>query len=93
MQWIRQRVCITHSITTDKFDAYFTDTLERARSAGSAREYLLDYLSDKQGPGAAVFFSCQKFLEDYEGEKSVQYGPSIDVIICDMPTQSFCVGC
>lgn len=68
MQWIRQRVCITHSITTDKFDEYFTDSLERARSAGIARESLLEYLSEKHGAGAAVFFSCEKFVEDYEGK-------------------------
>lgn len=72
VQWIRQRVCITHSITTDKFDEYFTDSLERARSAGIARESLLEYLSDKHGSGAAVFFSCQKFVEDYEG-RSLSY--------------------
>jgi hypothetical protein len=63
-----QRVCITHSITTDKFDEYFTDSLERARSAGIARESLLEYLSEKHGAGAAVFFSCEKFVEDYEGK-------------------------
>lgn len=69
MQWIRQRICITHSITTDKFDEFFTDSLARARSADMARTSLMDYLSEKHGSGAAVFFSCEKFEEDYEGEK------------------------
>ena len=68
VKWIRQRVCITHSITTDRFDEYFTESLERARSAGVARESLLDYVSGSHGPGAAVFFSCVKSVEDYEGE-------------------------
>jgi hypothetical protein len=74
VQWIRQRICITHSITTDRFDEYFTDSLARARSAGAARSSLLDYLSEKHGSGAAVFFSCQKFLEDYEGERERERG-------------------
>ena len=67
VQWIRQRICITHGITTDVFDEYFTESLARARSAGLARETLNDYLSDKHGSGAAVFFAVEKFIEDYEG--------------------------
>ena len=45
--WIRQRVVISLGITPESFDAYFTDSLERARSAGIAREEIITFLSDK----------------------------------------------
>lgn len=68
MRWIRQKVVLALEVSPESFDEHFTDSLERARSAGIAREQLLDYLSDKHGQGSAVFFSANSWAEDIEGE-------------------------
>jgi hypothetical protein len=65
--WIRQRVCIALNAPTESFDAYFTDTLERARSAGAARETLAEFLSENRGAGTALFFAARGWTEEYEG--------------------------
>ena len=61
-QWIRQRVTLSLDIPTECFDDYFKDTLERARSAGIARETLAEFLSSKHGTGSALFFSSNKSI-------------------------------
>ena len=66
-KWIRQRVVLSLEIPTAVFDEYFTDSLERARSAGIARETAADYLSKNHGTGSALFFACSKTSEEVEG--------------------------
>lgn len=66
VKWIRQRVALSLEIPTQTFDDYFTETLERARSAGLAREQLTSYLSGTHGAGSALFFSANAWTEDIE---------------------------
>lgn len=68
VKWIRQKVVLALEITTDSFDNYFQESLDRARSAGVAREQLTQYLSDKYGAGSALFFAAHNWAEDVEGE-------------------------
>lgn len=67
IRWIRQRVVLALDIPSESFDEYFKDSLERARSAGAAREQLSSYLTSKHSTGSAVFFSARKWKEDVEG--------------------------
>lgn len=67
VKWIRQKVVMALEITAEAFDDHFTETLERARSAGVAREQIVQYLSDKSGTGTALFFSANSWAEDIEG--------------------------
>ena len=48
IKWIRQRTVLALDIPTETFDEYFKETLERARSAGIARDNLKNYISDKE---------------------------------------------
>jgi uncharacterized protein YdbL (DUF1318 family) len=68
VKWIRQKVVLALEITTEAFDDHFKETLERARSAGLAREQLAQYLSDKCGAGSALFFAANSWAEDIEGK-------------------------
>lgn len=68
VQWIRQKVVLALDLTVDTFNEYFQETLERARSAGIAREQLLEYLSDKSGAGTTLFFSGYSWSENVEGK-------------------------
>lgn len=72
-KWIRQRVVLTLDISLEAFDEYFTDSLERARSAGIARETLAEYLSSKHGMGTTLFFSSHKWTEEIEGTSIYYY--------------------
>jgi hypothetical protein len=74
--WMRQRVCLALNIPTDSFDAHFIDTLERARSAGIARETVAEFLSANMGAGSALFFAARSWTEEYEGK----YFPSLKII-------------
>ena len=65
--WMRQRVCLALSCQTHEFDAHFIDTLDRARSAGAARETVYDFLSENTGAGSALFFAARSWTEEYEG--------------------------
>lgn len=67
VKWIRQRVILSLEIDTEAFDEYFTESLERARSAGLAREQIEEYLSAQHGAGAALFFSSHTWEEEIEG--------------------------
>ena len=67
VKWLRQKVVLSLSISTDAFDEYFTETLERARSAGIARETLKEFLGSKQTAGSSLFFSSNSWKEDVEG--------------------------
>jgi hypothetical protein len=67
VKWIRQKVVLALEISTSAFDEHFTDSLERARSAGVSRELLEQYLSDEHGAGSALFFSANSWVEDNEG--------------------------
>jgi hypothetical protein len=69
VKWLRQRVVLSLEISTDSFDEYFTDSLERARSAGIARDQLFEYLSKKNGAGTSIFFSSNTWNEDVESIK------------------------
>lgn len=67
IQWIRQKVVIALDITVDCFNDHFTEKLERARSAGLAREQLQEFLSDSCGAGSTIFFSGYSWTENVEG--------------------------
>jgi len=73
VQWIRQRVVLSLDISTQSFDEYFTDSLERARSAGIAREAIITFLSEQHGAGSSLFFSVEKWdtLQTVEEEVEV----------------------
>lgn len=71
-KWIRQRVALTLDITAECFDEHFVDTLERARSAGAARESFSAFFSGKYSAGSALFFSCEKWSEEIEVEEDVE---------------------
>lgn len=67
VKWIRQRVCLSLDIGTEAFDAYFTTTLERARTAEIAKETIMEYLGPKAGAGSALFFASQSWVEEITG--------------------------
>ena len=67
VQWIRQRVALALNLSPAAFDEYFADSLDRARSAGIARETIFDYLNNKDGNGSVLFFSCNKWFDEIEG--------------------------
>lgn len=67
VQWIRQKAVLALDISIECFNNYFIESLERARSAGIARENLSDFLSDRCGPGSGLFFSSKSWTEDIEG--------------------------
>ena len=60
VQWIRQRVMISLGIDQKCFDDYFTESLERARSAGIAKEEIMAFLSEKYTAGTSLFFTATK---------------------------------
>ena len=70
--WIRQRVVISLEIPTESFDEYFTESLERARSAGLAKEEILAWLSDTHTAGSSLFFAATKKEVDREIEEEVE---------------------
>ena len=72
VQWMRQRVVLSLDITTQSFDEYFTDSLERARSAGIAREKIIEFLSEKHSAGSSLFFSVEKWEETKTMEEEVE---------------------
>ena len=78
VKWIRQKVVLALEISTEAFDKHFTETLERARSAGEAREQLSEYLSSKNGSGSALFFSANSWAEDIEGKMKTRFELSFD---------------
>ena len=67
VQWLRQRVTLSLDLPTESFDNYFKDSLERARSAGIARENVAAFLSSKFGIGSAIFFSSKTWEDQVEG--------------------------
>lgn len=67
VKWIRQRVVIALDIPVEAFDTHFTDSLERARSAGLAREALTDFLTSKHSCGSTLFFAHERWTEEIEG--------------------------
>jgi hypothetical protein len=72
VRWIRQRVVLSLELQAEAFDEYFTDSLERARSAGLARGQLEEFLSNKHGAGSALFFASQKWTEAIEVEEELE---------------------
>lgn len=68
VQWIRQRVVLALDITVDSFNEFFTEKLERARSAGVAREQMKDFFGEKSGAGTTLFFSGYSWTENIDGE-------------------------
>ena len=70
-KWIRQKVVLALDITLESFDEYFTETMERARSAGIAREIVAEYLSSNHGSGSALFFSSNTWTEEKEGKQTI----------------------
>jgi hypothetical protein len=68
VQWIRQKVVLALDISIDCFNDHFTETLERARSAGVAREQIRDFLSERCGSGTAIFFASHHWTEQNEGQ-------------------------
>ena len=72
-KWIRQKVVLALDITLEAFDEYFTESLERARSAGVAREIVAQYLSNNHGSGSALFFSSNTWNEEKEGNTALSH--------------------
>ena len=70
--WIRQRVVLSLDIPTESFDEYFTESLERARSAGIAKEQILSWLSESHTAGSSLFFAATKKEIDKEIEEEVE---------------------
>lgn len=69
VQFLRQRSLLALEIPAEAFDAYFKDSLERARSAGEAREGVSKFLSSEYSAGASIFFSSTRYQEDVEIEE------------------------
>lgn len=69
VKWLRQRVVLALDVPVETFDAHFTDSLERARSAGIARDQVAQYLSKACPNGSALFFSCDKWNEEVESKE------------------------
>lgn len=67
VQWLRQKATLALDISVECFNDYFTETLERARTAGVGREKVLEFLSDRCGAGSALFFSSRGWSENIEG--------------------------
>lgn len=67
VKWLRQRVTLSLDISTECFDDYFKDSLERARTAGIARENIDAFLSSKYGIGSTIFFASNTWEEQIEG--------------------------
>ena len=72
VQWIRQRTLLALNIPSETFDAYFKDSIERARSSGAAREQLSAFMSTQFSAGAALFFSSHQWIDDVEVEEDVE---------------------
>ena len=68
VKWLRQKVVLSLSIDIEAFDEYFTESLERARSAGIARETIKEFLGSNQTAGSSLFFSSNSWKEDIEGK-------------------------
>lgn len=68
VRWIRQRVVMSLDIPVESFDRYFTDSLERARSASLARDSFRAFLSKSHGCGSSIFFSCNRWSEEVESK-------------------------
>lgn len=71
VQWLRQKVVLALDISLDCFNEHFTETLERARSAGLAREQIANFLSDNCGAGTALFFASDAWTEQIEGSVEI----------------------
>jgi hypothetical protein len=69
---MRQRTCLALNIPTDAFDIYFKDSLDRARSAGIAREQVADFMSSKYTAGASLFFSSNHWIDNVEVDEEVE---------------------
>jgi len=67
IQWIRQKTVLALDITIECFNEYFIESLERARSAGIARDNISDFVSDRCGAGSGLFFSNRTWTEENEG--------------------------
>lgn len=72
VQWIRQRTLLALNIPSETFDAYFKDSMERARSSGAAREQLSAFMSTQFSAGAALFFSSHQWVDDVEVEEEFE---------------------
>eukprot|EP01040_Poterioochromonas_malhamensis_P005875 gene5875-6317_t len=72
VQWLRQKATLALDISVECFNDYFTETLERARTAGVGREKVLEFLSDRCGAGSALFFSSRGWSENIEVEEEVE---------------------
>ena len=70
--WVRQRVALSLDIPTETFDEYFTESLERARSAGIAKEEILTWLSDKHTAGSSLFFAATRKEFEKEIEEEIK---------------------
>ena len=68
VQWIRQKTTLALDISVECFNEYFIETLERARSAGIAKESVLEFLSDRCAAGSALFFSSKTWTETIESK-------------------------
>jgi len=72
VQWIRQKVVLALDISIECFNDHFKETLERARSAGLAREQLKTFLSSKCGSGTAIFFASHHWTEQQEIQEEIE---------------------
>lgn len=65
VKWIRQRVVMALEIPTESFDSHFTESAEGAKN-------LSHFMSSKYSTGSAMFFSCNKWVEEVEIEEEVE---------------------
>lgn len=69
VQWLRQRISLALDLSGSVFDDFFTESLERARSAGIARMEIASFLGKGYGAGSSLFFSAIRDVEDKEIEE------------------------
>jgi dynein heavy chain, axonemal len=65
VKWIRQRVAVALEIPTESIDAHFSQSSEAAQS-------LSDFMTSKYATGSAMFFSCNKWVEEIEIEDEIE---------------------
>jgi dynein heavy chain len=65
VKWIRQRVVMALEIPIEDFDVHFRESVERAK-------VLNDFMTEKYSTGSAMFFSCNKWIEEVEIDVEVE---------------------
>ena len=61
--WMRQRVAMALELPTESFDSHLMQSEEMAQMLG-------DFMTANYSTGSAIFFSCDKWVEEVEVEES-----------------------